>query len=363
MKIHPAANMLPMMDDDTFQAFRDDVATNGMQEPIVIWRGQLVDGRNRLKAMKELGIDPAEHTRELDTGADPVEYVVSANLHRRHLSTSQRAMVAASLATLPRGSNQHTQICGTSSQGDVAEKLNVSPRAVQAAKAVQTKCAEPIQALVTSGELSVSAAEKLAKAIPDRDEQTKLAEQGPQAIKEATKDLPEDDEFDDAQVWEEIDYDEPVAPPKKPANIGEKCPNCGRNKWRDGRCVKCGQVEGESAGDVDEIYQREQRSKTIKTAEALMRAIDACKVRGLLSDAAQNELIDSCKQIMRTVEAAKVDGTAPTTVGEDRTRNTRSLAHQYRDKLARAICDYHELNPNRAERDRLVQLVQGIELW
>jgi len=41
----------------------------------------------------------------------------------------------------------------------------------------------------------------------------------------------------------------------------------------------------------------------------------------------------------------------------------KSLAHQYRDKLARAICDYHQLAPNRAERDRLVNLVQGVDLW
>ena len=41
----------------------------------------------------------------------------------------------------------------------------------------------------------------------------------------------------------------------------------------------------------------------------------------------------------------------------------RTLAHKYRDSLARAVCDYHELKPNRAERDRIVKLVQGIELW
>ena len=41
----------------------------------------------------------------------------------------------------------------------------------------------------------------------------------------------------------------------------------------------------------------------------------------------------------------------------------KSLANQYRDKLARAICDYHQLTPNRDERDRLVKLVQGVDLW
>ena len=44
-------------------------------------------------------------------------------------------------------------------------------------------------------------------------------------------------------------------------------------------------------------------------------------------------------------------------------KKNRDLAHSYRDKLARAVCDYHEVKPNRAERDRLVKLVQGVVLW
>jgi hypothetical protein len=44
-------------------------------------------------------------------------------------------------------------------------------------------------------------------------------------------------------------------------------------------------------------------------------------------------------------------------------KKNKTLAHSYRDKLARAICDYHEVCPNRAERDRLVKLVQGVQLW
>jgi hypothetical protein len=44
-------------------------------------------------------------------------------------------------------------------------------------------------------------------------------------------------------------------------------------------------------------------------------------------------------------------------------KKNKTLANSYRDKLARAICDYHEVCPNRAERDRLVKIVQGVQLW
>lgn len=53
----------------------------------------------------------------------------------------------------------------------------------------------------------------------------------------------------------------------------------------------------------------------------------------------------------------------PATKPVDLAKKNRQLAHDYRDKLARAICDYHEVKPNRKERDRLVKLVQGVTLW
>jgi ribosomal protein S27AE len=58
----------------------------------------------------------------------------------------------------------------------------------------------------------------------------------------------------------------------------ERCPNCAAVKWQadeDGwYCGKCNHPYGEPAGDVDEDRITTQRQKTVKTAEALMRAFD-----------------------------------------------------------------------------------------
>jgi ParB-like chromosome segregation protein Spo0J len=84
-----------MMSDEEYQGLKDDIEANGQQEPIIIWQKRVIDGRNRLKACVELELKPVWIA--IDDEADPVQYVLSHNLHRRHLTESQRAMVGARL--------------------------------------------------------------------------------------------------------------------------------------------------------------------------------------------------------------------------------------------------------------------------
>jgi hypothetical protein len=87
--------------------------------------------------------------------------VIDRNLNRRHLDESQRAMVAAKLANMKRGDNQHTSIEATSKER-AAELLNVGRASVERAKKVQTKGDPELQRAVDTGEISVSAAASIA---------------------------------------------------------------------------------------------------------------------------------------------------------------------------------------------------------
>ncbi len=111
------------MNDVEINDLSQDIKTNGLVEPITLHPdGSILDGRNRYRACELAQVEPTFTTWN-GTGS-PVVFVVSLNLHRRHLDESQRGMVAARLSNLERGGNQHSSIELTS-QGRAAEMLNV----------------------------------------------------------------------------------------------------------------------------------------------------------------------------------------------------------------------------------------------
>jgi len=93
-KIHPAANLFPEMDEQEFKALVSDIAANGQQVPILAIDNQIIDGRHRLKACNELGIEPKVKEVNGQAGQSPAALVISLNLQRRHLTQSQKAMIA-----------------------------------------------------------------------------------------------------------------------------------------------------------------------------------------------------------------------------------------------------------------------------
>lgn len=185
-KVHPAATLFPLMTSEEYQGIKQDIAENGQREPIILWCDQILDGRNRLKACEELGIKPVFF--KLDKDTDPWKYVISHNLHRRHLNTSQRAAIAAKMATLKNGEQKRhaTQNCGASID-EAAKSLNVSPRSVTSAKKVQKSGSKAVQRAVESGKLPVGLAADLVKSVPSKSKQTVAVAEGTKAIREAVK--------------------------------------------------------------------------------------------------------------------------------------------------------------------------------
>jgi hypothetical protein len=87
--IHPLSEKYPLMDAEEFAAFKADLAAHGLKNPIWLFEGRVLDGRNRLRACLELGIEPVFAEFE-GSQSDAAAFVDSQNLHRRHLSRGWR---------------------------------------------------------------------------------------------------------------------------------------------------------------------------------------------------------------------------------------------------------------------------------
>lgn len=164
MTFHPIADIFPLMQGAAFDALCADIAEHGLRVPIIRHTdGRILDGRNRYRACEATGVTPQYETWRGE--GSEVAYVLSLNLARRHLDESQRAMVAARLATLERGANQHKDASiDAPSQSSAASLLNVSRPSVQRARVVlETGSPELIDA-VDEGLVAVSQAVRVAKA-------------------------------------------------------------------------------------------------------------------------------------------------------------------------------------------------------
>lgn len=159
LRSHPAADVFPLMGEADLAALADDIRKNGQRDAIVLLNGSILDGRNRWLAAQKIGRTPI--TEEWDGIGSPLAFVVSKNLHRRHLNLSQRAMIACEIANTPEGrpwSHYNSiQISGCNVTADQAAKmLGVSYALVIRAKTIWLRGTAEEIAAVRSGDAKVS---------------------------------------------------------------------------------------------------------------------------------------------------------------------------------------------------------------
>jgi hypothetical protein len=86
---HPMTELFPRMTPAEYQSFKEDIAVSGQRLPIYVIGKQVIDGRHRLQACQELGLEPKIE----DVSDDPFRLLKSLNLERRHLTGQQRAAI------------------------------------------------------------------------------------------------------------------------------------------------------------------------------------------------------------------------------------------------------------------------------
>lgn len=176
LSIHPVSRLFPPMNEDQFAALKDDIAQNGQREPITLWDHQVIDGAHRARACEELNLEPITRVWEGEE-SELTRYVVSLNLHRRHLNESQRAMVAEKI-TRSRSegiaAGNHARVGSASPIGDTgkfpvreaAALLNVGTSSIGRARRVRESGVPELIAAVEAGAISAYTGSEIAKLPP-----------------------------------------------------------------------------------------------------------------------------------------------------------------------------------------------------
>lgn len=186
MEFHELCNLLPEMTDEQFAALKNDIQVNGLLHPVTTYHGYVLDGKHRLRACEALGIEPRF---EEYTGDDPAGFVLSENVHRRHLSKGQAAIAAAKLKEyyakeakerMTAGINQHSPV-QKFAQGEkgkardkAGEQFGVSGATVDDAEVVLKNGAPELVKKVAMGEISVNQGRKIAE-MRDKKRQVQIA--------------------------------------------------------------------------------------------------------------------------------------------------------------------------------------------
>jgi ParB-like nuclease domain len=55
LEFHPLANIFPLIEGYELARLVDDIRTHGLREPVVLYQGRVLDGRNRLRACEAAG--------------------------------------------------------------------------------------------------------------------------------------------------------------------------------------------------------------------------------------------------------------------------------------------------------------------
>ncbi len=157
---HPLADIFPQLRDHEQEDLTKDISENGLAHSIILFDGKVLDGRHRLKACIDAGIEPRFETLE----SDPYRYVLSANLNRRHMTVGQRAMVAAQVSNMREGNPNFTTsgipLVEGLSQSEAAKKMKVSVDSVKGAKKILEEATKGMVKAVKDGKKTINGALK-----------------------------------------------------------------------------------------------------------------------------------------------------------------------------------------------------------
>lgn len=160
---HPLSAAFPAMGADDFNALKDSIENIGVQNPITLFEGMVIDGWHRYTAAMELGIDcPVVELGDVD----PRDFVLAQNKARRHITQAQLVACASAVyqwqaVGRPENSALSAELKVTSQ--DMAQKTGASVRTVEQFRQVERKASPEVVEAVKRGDIGLPKAVKIAQ--------------------------------------------------------------------------------------------------------------------------------------------------------------------------------------------------------
>lgn len=192
-RFHPIANVFPLMGEKEFADLVEDIRANGQMDPIVMFDGRILDGRNRYLAIEEINKDLPVNERMPHTeikfeqkwpGRDPADFVWAHNVARRHLTQPQIDFAAQALEELGWGgkpgnrnaAKDKTEMSTDTPEGpktrkQIAEETGATVTGMARAAKVRKSGTTKVQKAVRDGDLSLRAAHRIAGLPPEEQEE------------------------------------------------------------------------------------------------------------------------------------------------------------------------------------------------
>ena len=147
VEIHELANISPIYTKPQFNALKASIEEFGQRIPIVMYRGRCIDGRHRLKALNELGVDKVHYTNEDSKKSieDLKKEILGVYENRRHQSPTQKAILAYKAYAEGKANGEKI------SQGAVADEFGTTRLMLSRAKSLHTLAGDEILEFLFNG--------------------------------------------------------------------------------------------------------------------------------------------------------------------------------------------------------------------